>query len=110
MGPRIEAVYSSITTLVDGCLELPFEPKRPRTHRDERRWHAIKYVPATERTLDAGATLHSEHTIVWSGNRCVERRAQRDADGIARVDRVKDAVVPDFRRGIIGAGLTLITF
>src|SRR3984885_14568904 len=54
--------------------------------------------------------LHSEHAVRWSGNRSIESRAQRDADGVARVDGIEDAIVPDFRSGKISAGLAPIVF
>jgi hypothetical protein len=54
--------------------------------------------------------LHSEHAVRWRGNRSVESRAQRDADGIAGVDGIEDAIVPDFRSGEISAGLAPIVF
>src|ERR1700704_2210905 len=51
---------------------------------------------------------HSEHTVVRSLNRCVERRAQGDGDGIPGIDGIEDAVVPDFRGRIVRARLTPI--
>src|SRR5439155_14793962 len=56
--------------------------------------------------LRESLALHSEHTVVRSLNRCVERRAQGDGDGIPGIDRIENAVVPDFGGRVVRTRLT----
>src|SRR3546814_19921435 len=42
--------------------------------------------------------LHPEHAVTRFLDRRIERRRDRHAERVAGIDRIDDAVVPDFRR------------
>src|SRR5437763_942095 len=52
--------------------------------------------------------LEPEYAVPWLAEGRIERCGKRDTQRIAGVDRVEHAVVPEFRRGIVGAHLRLV--
>src|SRR3546814_5894545 len=51
--------------------------------------------------------LHPEHAVTRFLDRRIERRRDRHAERVAGIDRIDDAVVPDFRRAPVLALLAL---
>src|SRR5216684_2396468 len=60
--------------------------------------------------MSLACSLHSEYTVVRRFDRRVESRAQGDGDSISGIDRIEDAVVPNFRGRVVRTRLTPIVF
>src|SRR5262245_48322159 len=106
-------------TLTMLVLPLPFGPTSPKISPgamsklkplSARRPPNDNSMSRHSSTALVGSVIasHPEHTVVRAVDRRVQRRRDRNAERVARVGRIENAIVPHFGGRVIGALLPAI--